>query len=122
MIQEDNICPSKGIWDYYNRGCNSGYGITISLILSSIADVIAGYHISYSATELLKDLGYINISKNKKTINKKGLLILSHELHERHHRGVKTYHIIVNPHDNSDDAKTNSQQATGGHCYKKDYE
>ena len=62
------ICPSKEIWDYYNRDGVSSKGITLGLILSSIADVIAGYHISYSATELLKDLDFIKISNIRSNV------------------------------------------------------
>ena len=45
---DKNIRPSKEIGDYYNRTSISSEGITMSLILSAISDVLAGYHISYS--------------------------------------------------------------------------
>lgn len=95
------ITPSKSIWDYYNRShwapsLRSG-GITVDLIMTSIADVLGGYHISYSATELLIDLEYLRVNNGKRTITKKARLFLAHELHERYHRGVKEYHIILKP-------------------------
>jgi hypothetical protein len=83
----DKIQPSERIWNYFKGE------IYIETIMSAIADKIAGYHISYSAMELLKDLGYL--TKNER-INKKGLLILAHQLHEKFHRnrdGVE----IINP-------------------------
>jgi hypothetical protein len=97
--EEQKICPSKEMWHYYNRSEICSRGITLDLILSSISDVIAGYHISYSATELLKDINCLIIKNNKKVITKKGKLILAHEMHERYHRGFTTYHVIINPYE-----------------------
>ena len=85
---DDNLYPSSGIWDYYIRSRSE---ITIELILSSIADKIAGYHISYSAEELLRDLGLV--TKNGK-INKKGFLVLSHSLYYSYHKHSKRINII----------------------------
>jgi hypothetical protein len=99
----NQIKPSKSIWDYYKRGCNNGFGITVDLVISSIADVMYGYGISYSATELLLDLGYLRRTGSKKSITKAGKMILSHELHERYHRGLKQFHVIVNPHEENNE-------------------
>jgi len=95
----NQIKPSKIMWDYYNRSEIKHDGITVDLIISNIADVLAGYAISYSAQQLLKDLGYLVLQKGKKRTTKDGLLVLAHELHERYHRGLKQYHVIVNPHE-----------------------
>ena len=84
----DAIKPSKSIWIYFKGE------ITPDLICSSIADKIAGYGISYSAMELLKDLKLISLNTNK--INQAGRVVLSHHLHERYHRcedGI----VIINP-------------------------
>ncbi len=95
----NEIKPSKLIWDYYNRGCNKEFGITVDLVISAIADVMAGYAISYSAKELLKDLGYLKEVKKETAVTKEGRLVLAHELHERYHWGLKQFHVIVNPHE-----------------------
>lgn len=82
--------PTKSMWRYYG---DDGTAITADLVCSSIADKLAGYHISYSATELLKDLKLLT---PKGKVNRDGLKALSHHLHERYHRGRDGV-IIVNP-------------------------
>ena len=83
----DILEPSKEIWNYYKGK------ITLDLILSSIADVIANYYISYSAKELLKDLKLIT-PKNK--INIRGKKILAHHLHDKYHHNSESV-CVVNP-------------------------
>ena len=83
------VKPSRVIWDYYDNRPT----ITLDLIYTSIADKIAGYAISYSARELLKDLGYLT---EKNNINKKGKVLLAHHLHDYYHRG-KSSVILVSP-------------------------
>jgi len=95
----NEIKPSKMMWDYYNRKEVKADGITVDQVISAIADVMAGYFISYSAKKLLKDLGYLKEVKKETTVTKEGRLVLAHELHERYHRGLKQYHVIVNPHE-----------------------
>lgn len=84
------LCPSIEIWDYFKGD------ISIDLITSSIADKMAGFHISYSANELLKDLDLLT---PKGAVSKRGLMTLARSLHWRYH--AKTNSVaIVNPHTN----------------------
>jgi hypothetical protein len=85
---DDKIYISGEIQNYYIR---TGTKITIDLIVSSIADKLAGYHLSYSANELLKD---IKVLTKKDKINKKGLLILSHHLHYTYHLSTRPVFIV----------------------------
>lgn len=80
----DILKPSLEIWKWYKGD------ISDKLIISSIADKIAGYHISYSATELLRDLGLLT---SEGQINKKAKMILAHQLHEKYHR--KSDNIVI---------------------------
>jgi hypothetical protein len=97
--KDNEIRPSKEIWDYYSRNSSNGEsGISIELILSSIADKSYGFHISYSATELLKDIDCLN---EKGNITKKAKLILARELHSRYHQKRPNFKLI-NP--NQEDA------------------
>lgn len=76
--------PSKHMWDYYVK-VNSGKGITALSIASAIADRLGGYHISYTATEVLKDLGLLDQNDNP---NSEAKEVLAAYLHEKFHRGV----------------------------------
>ena len=75
------------MWEWYKGD------ITIELILSIIADKIAGYGVSYSANELLKDLELVS---NKGNINKKGKLVMAHQLHDKYHHNRNSM-VIINP-------------------------
>lgn len=81
----DVIKPSLSIWNYFKGD------ITAELIVSSIADRMGGYHISYSATELLKD---IKVYTPSGKINKYGREIVAHYLHEKYHRNKDSIDII----------------------------
>lgn len=86
------IRPSKEIWNYYQRnGVVGELGITIDLIVSALADINYGFHISYSATELLKDLGLLSPTGR---INKVGRYVLAIELHERYHRKSSAIYLV----------------------------
>jgi hypothetical protein len=79
--------PSKSIWNWYKGN------ITSELIICLIAVKLAGYGISYSGEELLKDLKLVN---SKGVVNKKGRFVLAHELHEKYHRKRESI-VIINP-------------------------
>ena len=100
----DELRPSKAIWDFCNRGeVNrplSGLGVC-----STIADMLAGYHVSYTATEILKDLGLVDQKGNDWVPNKKALKILSHHRHEKFHRGRDGV-VVTEPKEVSDATKT----------------
>lgn len=70
--------PSKEIWDY-TKG-----NITVLFVCSAIADKLGGFHISYTANEVLKDLGLLS---NKGNPNKKAKEVLALYLHGRFHGG-----------------------------------
>lgn len=97
-IKDNEIRPSKEIWDYYMR--DGVPGITVDLILSSLADINYGYYISYSASELLKDLELVDTKiikgVHKIKINKLGRQVLARELHSRYHRKTSFY-ILIDP-------------------------
>ena len=82
----------KSIVEYYSRNSLGEHGITVDLIMSAIMDRMAGYHISYSATELLKELGFLT---QKKNITKKAVLMVSHELHSRYHNSTPRIKLEV---------------------------
>jgi len=65
--------------------------ITALQVASGLADRYAGYHISYSANELLKDLNLINA---KGLPNKSGREIIAIYLHEKYHRSIDPIEII----------------------------
>jgi hypothetical protein len=83
----EKLRPSKEIWNYFKGD------ITALRITSSIADLIAGYGISYSAMELLKDMHLVS---NKMRPNKQAKVILLAYLHEKFHRD-RSGVIIVSP-------------------------
>lgn len=92
ITKNNEIRPSKEIWSYYCRnGIPGECGISIDLIISSLADKNYGFHISYSATELLKDLGLIC---DKGKINKLGKEVLAREIHHRYHNKQSCYTLI----------------------------
>jgi hypothetical protein len=78
MTIEYELRPSWQIWKYFN-----GVQITPLLVVSSCADRLGGYHISYSAEELLKDLGLVT---DKGAINKRGRELIAAYLHEKYHK------------------------------------
>jgi len=80
-----NLYPSLSIWNYYNRD------ITTLEVVSAIADKMAGYYISYSATELLKDLKLLT---KKGRPNKEAKEIVSAYLHEKFHNDADAVSII----------------------------
>lgn len=84
-MNEYKIILPKSIIEYYSRNSGKEHGITVDLIMSSVMDKMAGYHISYSATELLKEIGFLT---DKKNITKKAILMVAHELHSRYHRST----------------------------------
>jgi len=81
------VKPSKEIWEYY-RG-----EVTTLTVVSSIADRMGGYYISYSANALLKDLTLLT---EKGGVNKIARQLVSHYLHEKFHRGIEV-DIIIPP-------------------------
>ncbi len=81
------IKPSKEIWKYFNGD------ITPLQIVSAIADRYGGYHISYSANELLKDLGFLTL---KGMPNKKGRELVAWYLHEKYHGTIEEI-VVINP-------------------------
>lgn len=105
-IVKNEIRPSKEMWDYYTR---TGSEITVDLILSSLADRLNGNHISYSATELLKDLDLLakekDSSMRRDRVNKLGRQVLSRELHNRFH-SYGEYYKIINPNPVVENPKT----------------
>jgi hypothetical protein len=84
--------PSIEIWEYFSRSEINGKPITGLQVASALADINYGYHISYSAKELLKDLDLI---KKDGCPNKKGKEVISHYLHEKYHRNVEGVKIII---------------------------
>lgn len=83
----DEIAPSKSIWLYYDGD------ISIEQIICHISDLVGGWAISYSATELLKDLKLLT-KKGTPTMEAKRLM--SSQIHEQYFR--KRYDaILVNP-------------------------
>lgn len=95
MITE--LRPSKEIWKYFSRVNGeldtTNVPITGLQIASGLVDRYAGYHISYSMTELLKDL---NLIDKKGLPNKAGKEVMAHYLHEKYHRNREGV-VIINP-------------------------
>ena len=83
--------PSKAMWDYYFEASWQQKNITPLSVSSAIADVIAGYGISYTALEVLKDLDLITDSGKP---NKKARLALASYLHEKFHRNTEGLQIL----------------------------
>ena len=79
------------MWDYYFEASWKKKNITPLSVCSAIADVQAGYHISYTANEVLKDLGLLN-AKGKP--NKKALEALHTYLHFNFHGSVRPLKIV----------------------------
>lgn len=81
------IKPSKSIWEYFNKD------ITIEGIVCYAMDLAGGWHISYSATELLKDLDWITPKGKLKQVALHFVTGLNHSMHYR-----KKYDVaLVNP-------------------------
>lgn len=82
------VYPSKGMWVYCNRG---GGTITDLGISSSIADMLAGYHISHTAKEVLRDLSFLN---KKGMPNERAKDFLALHLHGLFHRGKSDVTVL----------------------------
>jgi len=80
------IKPSKEIWNYFKAD------ITPLSVVSALADRCGGYHISYSANELLKDLRLLTSCGLP---NKKGRQLVAWYLHEEYHGSIQK--IVVVP-------------------------
>ena len=81
------IKPSESMWKWFNGE------ITIEAIICYTLDKAGGWHISYSATELLKDIGFLTDKGNVKKDALKFIAGLNHEMHYR-----KRYEtVLVNP-------------------------
>jgi len=83
MITE--LKPSKQMWKYWKGD------ITELLIVSSIADRMGGFHISYSSNELLKDLNLITKAGRP---NKKARELVAWYLHEKYHKSICPIKVI----------------------------
>jgi hypothetical protein len=77
--------PSRQIWDYFKGD------ITPLHVVSAVADVNAGYHISYSARELLKDLKMLSPMGK---VNRKARLAVAHYLHAKHHKSIEDLTVV----------------------------
>ncbi len=71
------VRPSLAMWKHY-RG-----DITPALVAAALADRIAGFYMSNSASNLLLDLELL--TKTGK-VNKKGRVVLGCQIHEQYHR------------------------------------
>lgn len=83
------LYPTKAMWAHFKAN------ITPLMVVSALADVLGGFHISYSARELLEDLGLLTRSG---AVNKNGRLALSAHLHYEYHKSTEPL-IIVSPYD-----------------------
>lgn len=83
--------PSKAMWEYYFKAQWERQNITPLSVASALADKLGGYHISYTANEVLKDLGLLTKSGRP---NKEGREALAHYLHEKFHRGTDGIKIV----------------------------
>lgn len=79
--------PSITVWKYFKAD------ITPLLVATSLADKIAGYHVSHSAEVLLKDLKLISGSG---LVNARGKRALAIHLHEAYHKSISPL-VIVEP-------------------------
>jgi len=86
---EMEIKPSLAIWQYFKKD------ITVLQVVSAIADRCGDYHISYSANELLIDLGLVTSTG---TPNKKARRLVAWYLHEKYHGSISPI-ILVEPKD-----------------------
>lgn len=77
--------PSLAMWKYWKGD------ITVELIVSSIADRMGGFHISYSSSELLKDLDLVNATGRP---NKQARQIVAWYLHEKYHKSICPITVI----------------------------
>lgn len=87
--------PSKAMWEYMSRVNGKSFAnqnpITGLQVACGLADRIAGYHISYSMKELLRDLDLLT---KDDLPNKKGRKVIGHYLHEKYHRNIEGIKII----------------------------
>jgi len=86
-----NLSPSKAMWDYYFEASWKRKEITDLSVSSAIADLLAGYHISYTANEVLKDLDLLD-AKGKP--NKKAKEALASFLHGTFHHQKSGLNIV----------------------------
>ena len=85
---DTNLNPSKQMWDYM-RG-----DITPLQVVCAIADKLAGFHISYSNNELLKDLSLL--SKSGKP-NKRARELMAWHIHNLYFKSLPNDLEIVEP-------------------------
>jgi hypothetical protein len=83
--------PSKEMWDYYFEASWKRKEITPLSVCTAIADKLAGYHISYTANEVLKDLGLLT---PKGTPNKLAKEALHTYLHYNFFKSIKPLAIV----------------------------
>ena len=93
------VYPSLAMWRKFNSHGNRG--ITALHVASTIADILAGWHVAHSATELLLDLKLMTMVRSKNSgmkyrINKQGKLALSAHLHAEYHGSTEPL-IVVPP-------------------------
>lgn len=79
--------PSVEMWNY-TKGDITPLGVA-----TFVANRVAGYAISYTAKEILRDLGLITKNGN---INKKAKEVMSNYLHEKYHRD-RCEIVVINP-------------------------
>lgn len=85
MALNFEIRPSESIWNYFKGE------ISVLTVVRSLADRYGGYHISYSANELLKDLKLLN--KNDMP-NKRGRELIALFLHEMEFGSIEKLRVI----------------------------
>ena len=85
------LSPSKAMWDYYFEASWKRKQITPLSVCSAIADVLGGYHISYTAREVLKDLSLLD---KKGKPNKKAREALCSYLHHNFHKSTPPLKIV----------------------------
>lgn len=83
------IKPSLKMWKYWGD-----QKITPLMVVSSIADKKAGYHISYSAHELLKDLSLLTPKGN---LNKEAHDLIAIYLHYKFHANGHEAIEVIDP-------------------------
>lgn len=83
----EEIKPSLEIWNYFKGD------ITSLQVVTYIADIIGGYHVSYSAKELLKDLKLLT-KKGRPT--KEARRLVAWYLHEKYHRSINPL-VVIDP-------------------------
>ena len=85
------LSPSKEMWDYYFKASWEKQNITPLGVCSAIADIWGGYHISYTAMEVLKDLGLVG--KNGQP-NKRAREAIATYLHHEFHKSTSPLEIV----------------------------